>query len=205
MCFFLFLLFSLCLPLFSLSLSPSLQKTLGHRRAGRRKIIPLPNDTPKLGKETKQTKKQTPMQEFIMFSEISPHFFLSSRVGPGRGIPKIFPFFRDFRPGGFLRRLRAKTTHNTSENCASRFRSRPGKPNQRKGQNEKFMNFAHFCEFWCFSLGKQARFTLNFCSGMPLRKVHELTFLWFGLPGPLLKDIPGLLWPPGRNYPPPQN
>ena len=26
----------------------------------------------------------------------------------------------------------------------------------------------------------------NFCSGMPLRKVHELTFLWFGLPGPLL-------------------
>ena len=58
--------------------------------------------------------------------------------------------------------------------------------NQRKGQNEKFMNFAHFCEFWCFSLGKQARFTLNFCSGMPLRKVHELTFLWFGLPGPLL-------------------
>ena len=47
-------------------------------------------------------------------------------------------------------------------------RSRPGKPNQRKGQNEKFMNFAHFCEFWCFSLGKQARFTWNFCSGMPL-------------------------------------
>ena len=68
----------------------------------------------------------------------------------------------------------------------SSFRSRPGKPNQRKGQNKKFMNFAHFCEFWCFSLGKQARFTLNFCSGMPLRKVHELTFLWFGLPGPLL-------------------
>ena len=66
------------------------------------------------------------------------------------------------------------------------FRSRLGKPNQRKGQNEKFMNFDHFCEFWCFSLGKQARFTLNFCSGMPLRKVHELTFLWFGLPGPLL-------------------
>ena len=56
-------------------------------------------------------------------------------------------------------------------------RSRPGKPNQRKGQNKKFMNFAHFCEFWCFSLGKQARFTLNFCSGMPPRKVHELPFL----------------------------
>ena len=52
-------------------------------------------------------------------------------------------------------------------------RRRPGKRNQRKGQNEKFMNFAHFCEFWCFSLGEQARFTLNFCSGMPLRKVHD--------------------------------
>ena len=55
-------------------------------------------------------------------------------------------------------------------------RSRPSKPNQRKGQNEKFVNFALFCEFWCFSLGKQARFTLNFCPGMPLRKVHELWF-----------------------------
>ena len=30
-----------------------------------------------------------------------------------------------------------------------------------------------------FSLGKRARSTLNFCSGTPLRKVHELTF--FGL------------------------
>ena len=62
---------------------------------------------------------------------------------------------------------------------------RQTKPKE-KGQNEKFLNFAHFCEFWCFSLGKHARCTLNICSGMPLRKVHELTFLWFGLPGPLL-------------------
>ena len=76
---------------------------------------------------------------------------------------------------------------HTSMSVFGIIRSRPGKPNQIKAQNEKFMNFAHFCEFWCFSLGKQARFTLNFCSGMPLRKVHELTFLWFGLPGPLLK------------------
>ena len=78
---------------------------------------------------------------------------------------------------------------NTVWRAAEVFRSRPGKPNQKRGQNEKFMNFAHFCEFWCFSLGKKARFTLNFCSGMPLRKVHELTFLWFGLPGPLLKYL----------------
>ena len=75
-------------------------------------------------------------------------------------------------------------------------RSRPGKPNQRKGQNEKFMNFAHFCEFWCFSLGNQARFTLNFCSGMPLRKVHAPTFPWFGLLGRLLQWGWGCL---GRN------
>ena len=38
-----------------------------------------------------------------------------------------------------------------------------------------------------FFLGKTSTIhELNFCSGMPLRKVHELTFLWFGLPGPLL-------------------
>ena len=41
-----------------------------------------------------------------------------------------------------------------SEYFLAFFRSRPGKPNQREGQNEKLMNFAHFCEFWCFSLGK---------------------------------------------------
>ena len=39
--------------------------------------------------------------------------------------------------------------------------SRPGKPNQKKGQNEKFMNFAYLYEFWCLSLGKQARFTFR--------------------------------------------
>ena len=60
-------------------------------------------------------------------------------------------------------------------------RSRPGKPNQRKGKRKVRMNVAHF--LWIL---KQARFTLNYCSGMPLWKVHEPTFLWFGLPGPLL-------------------
>ena len=68
------------------------------------------------------------------------------------------------------------------------FRSRPGKPNQRNGQNEKFTNFARFCEF-CFFLGKQARFTSNFCSSVPPGKVHELAFLWFGLPGWLLNFV----------------
>ena len=37
-----------------------------------------------------------------------------------------------------------------------------------------------------FSLGKQARFTSNSCSGMPPGKVHELAFLWFGMPGRLV-------------------
>ena len=63
----------------------------------------------------------------------------------------------------------------------SLLRSRPSKPNQRKGQNGKFMNFALFGEFWCFSLGKQARFPLNFCSGMPLAKSSwtDLSLVWF--------------------------
>ena len=72
--------------------------------------------------------------------------------------------------------------HSKAIMYSNSIRRRPSKPNQRKSQDEKFMNFALFCEFWCFSLGKQARFTLSFCSGMPLRKVHELTFLCFGLP-----------------------
>ena len=60
------------------------------------------------------------------------------------------------------------------------FRSRPGKPNQKKGQNEKFMNFARFCEFWCFSLGKQARFTSRtFVPECPWEKFMNWPF--FGL------------------------
>ena len=68
--------------------------------------------------------------------------------------------------------------------CAQCFRQES--PRQTK---QKFMTFAHFCEFGRFSLGKQARFTSNFCSGMPLGKVRELAFLWFGLPGRLLIPI----------------
>ena len=68
--------------------------------------------------------------------------------------------------------------------------SRPGKPKERKGQNEKFMNFANFCEF-CVFLGKTNTIhKLNFCSGMPPGKVHELAFLWFGLLGWLLIFAP---------------
>ena len=65
----------------------------------------------------------------------------------------------------------------------------PRQTKPKKGKNEKFMNFALFCELWCFSLGKQARFTLNFVPECPCEKVHEPTFLWFGLPGPLLIHV----------------
>ena len=104
--------------------------------------------------------------------------------------PKML-FLSKSREGAYLCIRIIMATPEMATDCsklASKlFRSRPGKPNQRKGQKRKVEEFrAHYCEFWCFSLGKQARFTLNFCSGMPLRKVHEPTFLWFGLPGPLL-------------------
>ena len=81
---------------------------------------------------------------------------------------------------------------NSKKPSAKRFRGSDGsgsrlsasflailKPNQRKGQNKKFMNFDHLCEFWCFPLGRQARFASNFGSGAPPGKVHELAFLWF--------------------------
>ena len=79
--------------------------------------------------------------------------------------------------------------------------SRPGKPNQRKGQNEKFMNFAPIFSVssGMFFLRKTSMIHIsNFCSGMPLWRVHELTFLWFGLPGPLLKNL-GTRWP-GKSW-----
>ena len=63
----------------------------------------------------------------------------------------------------------------------------PANQTKERAKTKSSYEFRPFlCEFWCFSLGKRARFTLNFCSGMPLGKVHKLTFLWFGLPGPLL-------------------
>ena len=85
----------------------------------------------------------------------------------------------------FLLRTRART-HTHTHLKLNRESPRHSKP-KRKGQTRGSWISPHFCEFWCFfPLGKQAQFTLNFCSGMPLWKVHELTLLWFGLSGPLL-------------------
>ena len=59
----------------------------------------------------------------------------------------------------------------------------PGKLKPNKGtitkSSSKFE--AHFCEFWCFSLGKQARFTSNFCSGFSPREKFMNFGLFFGL------------------------
>ena len=132
-------------------------------------------------------------------------------VGPRNGISQRFPISGLCRGSGFARlsrfgegihQSRVWTTiaaHRSSKNgsvVGTRIALTSGGPNKsgvalvnqtkERAKNEKFINFAHFCEFWCFSFGKQARFTLNFCSGMPPRKVHKLTFLWLGLPGPLL-------------------
>ena len=87
-------------------------------------------------------------------------------------------------------------------NSENSIRSRPGKPNQRKGPN---MNFAHFCEFWRFSLGKQARFTSNFGSREPLPGKSSwtgLSLVWFARVTP---DSRRLWLFPGsvRGFPPP--
>ena len=56
----------------------------------------------------------------------------------------------------------------------------PRQTKPKKGQNEKFMNFAHFFKFWCFSLGKQARFTYwTFVPECPCEKFMNWPF--FGL------------------------
>ena len=126
--------------------------------------------------------------------------FLWGHIGPVKGNNLCWVSLASVLVFSYFGALAGRVFHKTRaapkgliKGTEPNIRSGPGKPNQKKGQYEKFMHFAHFCEFWCFSLGKQARFTLNFCSGMPLRKVHELTFLWFGLPGPLLTTS-GFLW-----------
>ena len=56
----------------------------------------------------------------------------------------------------------------------------PRQTKPKKAPKRKFMNFAHFCEFWCFSLGKQARFTFRtFVPECPCEKF--MTWPFFGL------------------------
>ena len=71
----------------------------------------------------------------------------------------------------------------------------------KKGPKRKVHEFRPFLWILVFFLGK---------TSMPLRKVHELAFLWFGLPGWLLilkfarvwgLTVPGLLCFPGISNP----
>ena len=43
---------------------------------------------------------------------------------------------------------------------------------------------------FCGTLKTSTIHISNFCSGLPLRKVHEPTILWFGLPGQHRKSSP---------------
>ena len=71
-------------------------------------------------------------------------------------------------------------------------RSRPGKPNQR-GPKRKVHEFRAFflVNSGVFFLRKTSTIHIsNFCSGMPLWKVHELTFLFFGFAGATPEKMP---------------
>ena len=73
--------------------------------------------------------------------------------------------------------------HSRPKNIYVFIGSLPGKANQKKGQNdEKFMNFAFFVNSGVFSWETSIIHPSNFGSNLPSQKVHEPTFLWFGLP-----------------------
>ena len=73
-------------------------------------------------------------------------------------------------------------------------KSRPGKPNQRKGQNKKFMNFAHFCEFCCFFLGKTStiHIELLFRNAPGKSSRTDLSLVWFAGATPEFMCFSGL-------------
>ena len=83
----------------------------------------------------------------------------------------------------------------------SKIRSRPGKPNQRKGQNEKFMNFAHFCEFWCFFLRKTStiHIELLFRNAPAKNSWADLSLVWFAGATPE-KNGGHLEWGPSQDF-----
>ena len=65
--------------------------------------------------------------------------------------------------------------------------------NQTKGRFKTKSSWISPFFLWIlvFFLGKTSTIHISkFCSGMPPWKVHGLTFVWFGLPGPLLTKGP---------------
>ena len=62
----------------------------------------------------------------------------------------------------------------------SLIRESPRQTKPKKGPKRKVHELRpSLCEFWCFSLGEQARFTSNFCSGMPPGKFMNRPLVWF--------------------------
>ena len=83
------------------------------------------------------------------FSTLFDNFRAGQKTS--KSVKKFFDTFRQFSRGTFFPAPFAiALSYGLSISQNIREISRPGKPSQRKGQNEKFMNFAHFCEFRCF-------------------------------------------------------
>ena len=61
------------------------------------------------------------------------------------------------------------------------FQESPQQTKQRKGQNIKFMNFAYFCEFWCFSLRKTSTIHIELLFRNTPKKSSwtDLSLVWF--------------------------
>ena len=72
-------------------------------------------------------------------------------------------------------------------------RSRPRQTKPKKGQNEKFMNFVHFCEFWCFFLGKTStiHIELLFRNAPAKSSWTDLSLVWFAGATPDLIELGG--------------
>ena len=114
-------------------------------------------------------------QEMVALKSVHVSFLL---------IPNFYVFFLIAFSAAYPKdRAVPKKQWNSESLCRSVFTigSRAGKPNKERAKTKSSYEFRPLlCEFWSFFLGKmQARFTSNFCSGMPPAKVHELPF--FGL------------------------
>ena len=67
--------------------------------------------------------------------------------------------------------------------AAHEMRSRPGKPNQRKGQDEKFLIASIFMNSGVFPWENKHDSHRIFVPERPREKFMNWPFFWFGLPG----------------------
>ena len=122
-----------------------------------------------------------------MFDLLSGFGALGPLGQPQKGTGKKWPKMSKKRQNGYQKVTETEKSDLSPFASPLWLRSRPSKPNQRKGQKGKFMNSAHsFVNSGVFPWETRTIHISHFCSGMPLWKVHEPTSLWFGLPGPLL-------------------